>query len=107
MTYKPLHDRVIVQILPPDFVGERKSEGGIILPDVPNANGQANPVREATVLAVGYGEILYDGTVRDLAVKVGDKVLVHESEVLPIKNALPHEPIEGIISERQILAVVS
>lgn len=107
MTYIPLHDRVVVQVFPPDFVGERKSEGGIILPDVSDTTTQVNPVREATVLAVGYGEVLYDGTVRNLTVKVGDRVLVHENDVLPLRAVLPHEPLEGIVSERQILAIIA
>jgi len=63
---RPLHDRVIVKRLEE----ERKSAGGIVIPDT----AAEKPVR-GEVLAVGVGKILENGEIRKLDVKAGDKVL--------------------------------
>jgi chaperonin GroES len=47
--------------------GESKTVSGIVLP------GQDKP--EAVVVALGDGNMLYDGTVVPFVVKVGDKVM--------------------------------
>jgi chaperonin GroES len=49
---------------------ERKSAGGIVIPDT----AKEKPI-QGLVLAVGKGKILENGDVRPLDVKVGDKVL--------------------------------
>ena len=67
MTHKPLHDRVIVQVDAED--SEKTSKGGIILTQTSFSN--PNPLMQATVMAVGDGEILFDGSIRKLAVKEG------------------------------------
>ena len=63
---RPLHDRILVERQEED----RTSTGGIVIPDT----ATEKPIR-GTVIAVGNGKILKDGTVRGLDVKVGEKVL--------------------------------
>jgi chaperonin GroES len=66
MKIRPLHDRVIVKRLEE----ERKSAGGILIPDA-----AAEKPDQGEVIAVGNGKVLEDGKVRPLDVKVGDRVL--------------------------------
>ena len=66
MQIRPLHDRVIVKRVEE----ERKSPGGIVIPD----NAAEKP-DQGEVLAIGTGKVMDDGKVRALAVKVGDRVL--------------------------------
>lgn len=66
MKIRPLHDRVVIRRLEE----ERKSAGGIVIPDT----AAEKPVR-GEVLAIGRGKVLENGDVRALDVKVGDKVL--------------------------------
>lgn len=66
MNIRPMQDRVIIK----RKEAETQTPGGIIIP--PNAK---RPLFEGTVLAVGNGKILEDGTVRELDVKVGDQVI--------------------------------
>jgi chaperonin GroES len=66
MNLRPLHDRVIVKRLEE----EKKSAGGIIIPD----NAAEKPVR-GQVLAVGPGKKGDDGKNIALDVKKGDVVL--------------------------------
>jgi len=49
---------------------ERKTAGGIVIPDT----AKEKPI-QGEVIAVGTGKILEDGKVRPLDVKVGDKIL--------------------------------
>jgi chaperonin GroES len=66
MKIRPLHDRVIVK----REDEERKSPGGIVIPDT----AAEKPIR-GKVVAVGKGKVLESGQVRPLDVKVGDKIL--------------------------------
>jgi chaperonin GroES len=66
MNIRPLQDRVIVRRLKE----EEKTKGGIILPD----NAKEKPT-EGTIVAVGNGKVLEDGTVRKPSVKEGDRIL--------------------------------
>lgn len=66
MNIRPLHDRVVIRRMEE----ERKSAGGIVLPD----SATEKPI-QGEVLAVGPGKTLDNGDVRKLQVKVGDKVL--------------------------------
>lgn len=66
MNLRPLHDRVIVKRLEE----EKKSAGGIIIPD----QAAEKPVR-GEVLAVGSGKRGDDGKVTPVDLKVGDVVL--------------------------------
>jgi len=66
MNLKPLGNRLIVRRV--DAIKE--SKGGIIIPD----NAKEKP-QEGTVLAVGPGVPLENGTVVTIDVAVGDKIL--------------------------------
>lgn len=66
MGLQPLSDRIIVQ----RQSAEEKTIGGIILPDTAK-----NKPQRGTVLAVGPGKELKDGTRRPLQVKAGDQVI--------------------------------
>lgn len=63
---KPLGDRIIVR----REASSEKSKGGVILPD----NAKEKPQR-GTVLAVGPGKMLKDGSRKALQVREGDRVL--------------------------------
>lgn len=66
MKIRPLHDRVIVKRLEE----EKTSPGGIVIPD----SAAEKPIR-GEVVAVGNGKVLENGQVRQLDLKVGEKVL--------------------------------
>ena len=66
MTFRPLHDRVLVKRVEE----ETTTKGGIIIPDTAKEKPQ-----EGEIVAVGGGATKDDGSVRPLDVKVGDRVL--------------------------------
>ncbi|MBA2492927.1 MAG: co-chaperone GroES [Gammaproteobacteria bacterium] len=66
MNIRPLHDRVIVRRVEE----ERKSAGGIVIPDT-----AAEKPTQGEVVAAGNGRIQENGEVRPLDVKAGDKIL--------------------------------
>jgi chaperonin GroES len=66
MKIRPLHDRVVVRRMEE----ERKSAGGIVIPD----SAAEKPI-QGEVIAVGNGKVMDNGDHRALDVKVGDKVL--------------------------------
>jgi chaperonin GroES len=66
MNLRPLHDRIVVK----RTEEERKSAGGIVIPDT----AKEKPSR-GKVLAVGKGKLLENGEIRPLDVKIGDEVL--------------------------------
>lgn len=66
MTFKPLHDRVLVRRIEQ----EAKTAGGIIIPDT----AQEKPV-EGEVIAAGEGTRDEAGKVLPLSVKKGDKII--------------------------------
>ena len=66
MTFKPLHDRVVVRRVEND----EKTSGGLIIPD----SAQEKPMR-GKVVALGPGKILDDGKVIPMSVKQGEEVL--------------------------------
>lgn len=91
---RPLSDRVVVQILE----SEEKTKGGIFLPDTAKEKPQ-----QATVVAVGPGKTLEDGTKAPMDVKAGDIVLFAKYSGTEVK-------LDGaeylVIAEKDILAVV-
>ena len=94
MGFKPLHDRVLLR-----RVGEEeKSAGGIIIPDT----AQEKP-SEGIVVSVGSGVRADDGSVRELDVKAGDRVLFGKFGGTDVK-------VDGedllILRETDILGVV-
>ena len=66
MSFRPLHDRVLVRRVKE----EEKTKGGIIIPDSAKEKPQ-----EGKVIAVGSGTRSDDGKVTPLDVKVNDRVL--------------------------------
>lgn len=94
MKLRPLHDKVIIKRLEED----RKSPGGIVIPD----SATEKPSR-GKVMAVGNGQILEDGRVRALDVKVGDTILFGKYSGTEVK-------MEGeeylVIRETEIMAVL-
>ena len=66
MKLKPLGDRIIVR----RTEAADKSAGGVFIPDAAKQKPQ-----RGTVLAVGPGKMLKDGTRRPLQVREGDRVL--------------------------------
>ena len=66
MKFKPLHDRVLIEVLD----SNEKTAGGIIIPDTAKEKPS-----EGEVLAVGPGEITEDGKSKPMNVKQGDKIL--------------------------------
>ena len=68
-TLRPLLNRVVVK----KAEALTKSKGGIIL-----TSGKEERLNIGTVMAVGPGKILEDGSVRATMVKVGDTVLLPE-----------------------------
>jgi chaperonin GroES len=63
---QPLGDRVVVE----REESEKMTAGGIVLPD----SAKDKPTR-GTIISVGDGRLLKDGTRKPLQVKVGDRVL--------------------------------
>ena len=66
MKFKPLHDRVLIEVLD----SSEKTAGGIIIPDT----AQEKP-QEGQIVAVGSGTKSEDGKVTPLDLKAGDIVL--------------------------------
>jgi len=91
---RPLHDRVVIARIEE----ERTSAGGIVIPD-----SAAEKPTKGTVVAVGTGKQLENGTVRAVEVKVGDVVLVGKYSGTEVK-------VDGkelvVMREDDIMAVV-
>ena len=66
MKLKPLDDRIVIK----QSEAEEKTSGGIILPDAAREKPQIG-----TVVAVGPGKILDDGTRGTMSVKKKDEVI--------------------------------
>ena len=94
LNIKPLADRVVVEAA----AAEEKSSGGIILPDT----AQEKP-QQGTVVAVGPGKASDAGTIVDMTVKAGDKVLYGKYSGTEVN----HEGKEYLIMrESDILAIL-
>ena len=94
MPFYLLHDRVLVKLLE----SEHETLSGIVIPDT-----AAEKPNQGEVIATGKGVFLKDGTLRQLDVKIGDKVLLgsHAGQVVKIKG---DEML--ILREKDILAVI-
>lgn len=94
MSIKPLYDRVVVKRL----AAETTTKGGIVIPDK-----AAEKPTQGEVIATGNGAPLDSGELRQLAVKVGDRVLFAQYAGTEIKH-------DGetylIVRESDILAVI-
>jgi chaperonin GroES len=96
MNLKPLGDRIVVR----REDAEDKTSGGIVLPD-----SAKNKPQRGTVLAVGPGKMVKDGTRRALQVRKGDKVLFTSWAGDEFKGRTTgHEVL--LMREEDVLAVV-
>jgi chaperonin GroES len=66
MKVRPLHDRILIKRVEE----EKKTAGGIIIPDTAKEKPQ-----EGRVIAVGTGRIADDGKLIPLEVSAGDRIL--------------------------------
>ena len=94
MSFRPLHDRVLVRRIDAD----EKTAGGIIIPDTAKEKPQ-----RGEVIAIGAGTRAEDGKLVPLDVKAGDEVLFGKWSGTEVK-------IDGedllIMKESDILGVV-
>ena len=94
MHFRPLHDRVVVRRIE----AEEKTSGGIIIPDTAKEKPQ-----EGEVVAVGPGTRDEKGSLVELSVKAGDRILFGKWSGTEVK-------IDGedllIMKESDILGVV-
>ena len=95
MKVKPLGDRIVIR----REEAEEKTSGGILLPDAAK-----NKPQRGTVLAVGTGKMLKDGTRRAPQVKVNDKVLFTNWAGDEYKDRQGEQIL--IMREEDILAVI-
>ncbi len=91
---KPLGDRLVVR----PSAREETTKSGIVLPDTVKERPQ-----EGTILAVGPGRTLDDGTREPIEVSVGDKILFQKYAGTEFK--LDDEDLL-ILSQKDVLAVI-
>jgi chaperonin GroES len=91
---RPLGEKILVKRLE----AEEKTKGGIILPDSAKEKPQ-----QGTVMAVGDGKLLNDGTRSTIQVKKGDTVVFNSYAGTDIK-------IDGeelmLMNESDVLAII-
>jgi len=91
---KPLGDRVIIEVAKE----EEKTIGGIVL-----ASAAKEKPQTGTIVAVGTGRILDNGTKAEVAVSVGDTVMFEKYSGSEVK----YEGVEYlIVHEKDIIAIV-
>jgi chaperonin GroES len=93
-TLKPLGDRLVIRPTP----REEMTKSGIVLPDTAKERPQ-----EGTILSVGPGKILDDGTREAMDVSPGQKVLFQKYAGTEFK--LDEEELL-ILSQKDVLAVI-
>ena len=96
MKLQPLGDRIVVRPLK----AEEKTKGGIVLPDTAKEKPQ-----EGEVIAVGKGKVLDDGKLRELELKIGDRVLYGKYSGTDIKLKDEEEDVL-IMREDDVYAIV-
>jgi chaperonin GroES len=94
VSLQPLGDKVVVQ----RDESESKTAGGIVLPDT----AKDKPSR-GTIIAIGTGKLLDDGTRGPMQVKKGDRILF--TSYAPETIAIDDEEFL-LMSEGDILAVI-
>ena len=102
MTFRPLHDRVVVKRLE----GEEKTKGGIIIPDSAKEKPQ-----EGKIIAVGPGARDESGKLVPLDLKVGDNILfgkwsgsevkIDGEDLLIMKESDVMGVVEGRVAEKR------
>ena len=91
---KPLGDRIVVRPTP----REEMTKSGIVLPDTAKERPQ-----EGTILSIGPGRTLDDGTREAMDVEVGQKILFQKYAGTEFK--LDDEDLL-ILSQKDVLAVI-
>ena len=91
---KPMGDRLVVR----PSAREEMTKSGIVLPDTVKERPQ-----EGTILAVGPGRTLDDGTKEPIEVAVGEKILFQKYAGTEFK--LDDEDLL-ILSQKDVLAVI-
>jgi chaperonin GroES len=94
ITLQPLGDKVVVE----RDESESKTAGGIVLPD----SAKDKPSR-GTIISVGTGKLLDDGTRGEMQVKKGDRILF--TSYAPETITIDDEEFL-LMSESDILAVI-
>ena len=94
MNIRPLHDRIVVK----REAEERKSPGGIVIPDTASEKPTFGQV-----IAVGQGKVLDNGQARALDVKVGDRVLFGKYSGTEVK--VSNEELV-VMREEDVMAIV-
>jgi chaperonin GroES len=94
MSIRPLQDRVVVR----RTEEETKSSGGIVIPD-----SAAEKPSQGEVVAVGPGKKLDNGSIQEVDLRVGDKILFGQYAGSTVK-------LEGeellIMNESEVFGVV-
>lgn len=94
MKVKPLHDRIMVQRLE----GDKKTTGGIIIPDTAREKPQ-----EGKVTAVGPGRTDKEGKKIPMELKAGDRILFGKYSGTDVKiDGVEHL----IMKEDDVLGVI-
>jgi chaperonin GroES len=91
---RPLHDRVVVKREP----DERKSAGGIVIPDTASEKPTFGKV-----VAVGQGKVFDNGQIRAPDIKVADRVLFGKYSGTEVK--VNNEELV-VMREDDVMAVV-
>ncbi|UWU23738.1 co-chaperone GroES (plasmid) [Rhizobium sp. CB3060] len=94
MTFRPLHDRILVRRVD----SEEKTKGGIIIPDTAKEKPQ-----EGEVIAVGPGARNEAGQIQPLDVKAGDRILFGKWSGTEIK--IDNEDLL-IMKESDVLGII-
>ncbi len=94
MNIRPLHDRIVVK----REAEERRSPGGIVIPDTASEKPTFGKV-----IAVGQGKVLDNGQVRSPDVKLGDRVLFGKYSGTEVK--VDNEDIV-VMREDDVMAIV-
>jgi chaperonin GroES len=92
--FKPLNDKILLKRLE----AESKTKSGIVLPET----AKEKPKR-GTVIAVGDGKLLDDGTRAKFTVKKGDEVIFASYAGTEVKI---DDTEYLILSEEEVLAVI-
>lgn len=94
---KPLGNRVLIQ-----RAKAQATKGGILLPET----AKEKP-KEGTVVAVGPGKLNEDGKFESMHVKIGDRVLFSAYAGTEVKDVTPNDEELLIMSEDDILGILS
>jgi chaperonin GroES len=94
MSIRPLQDRVVVR----RTEEETKSAGGIVIPD-----SATEKPSQGEVIAVGPGKKLDNGSIQEVDLKAGDKILFGQYAASSVK--LDGEELL-IMSESEVFGVV-